>query len=273
MPIQMIVSDLDDTLLNSDLTLSEADMATLRQLEAMHLPLVLSSGRATPSVLKIADRLFPDKTGKIIIAYNGAEIVDLQTGKLLFHRYLPRHYAAAIADLAERESMTVQIYRGDCFLVPRETPEARLYASICDLPFRVVGSLRPFMDFDPPKLLIHADPKRLAALYPEIKATVGNRVTLTYSKPHYLEAFNRSVSKGAALNRLARYLHIPLKAVLAMGDSPNDLSMLKTAGVSVAVANAHPDIRSAASAVTRATHDESPLTEVFQRFIRPTQSA
>ena len=61
-----------------------------------------------------------------------------------------------------------------------------------------------------------------------------------------IEIVPRSASKGSALQALAKSLNIPMDEVMVFGDSDNDLSMLKAAGVSVAMGNANERVRASA---------------------------
>lgn len=65
---------------------------------------------------------------------------------------------------------------------------------------------------------------------------------------------SRSINKGTGLKQLAELMGISAQDFVAIGDSPNDIEMLKASGFSVAVGNAHPDVKSAANMVTRGEH-------------------
>jgi hydroxymethylpyrimidine pyrophosphatase-like HAD family hydrolase len=73
------------------------------------------------------------------------------------------------------------------------------------------------------------------------------------------------VSKATALARLCEERGVERHEVIAFGDMPNDLAMLRWAGHSVAVANAHPEVRAAADEVT-ASNDEDGVALVLERL-------
>lgn len=263
MKYKMIVTDLDDTLLNSNLEVGEKDFETILELDKRGIPLVLCSGRATASVLGIAKKIFPDFKGRFIIGFNGAEIFDLEKNEVIYSCPLDRKVVAQITDAAEAQNIAVQVYKDDLFLVKEDCPEARNYKELTQTDYRCVGSLRSFMDFDSPKVLMNASHEKLEAIYPEIEKICKGKANLTYSKPNYLEIFNLHINKGVAIQWLADYLQIPIQATIAMGDSPNDWEMLKLAGLSVAVQNARPEIEKIATRILQADHNGNPLTELF----------
>lgn len=81
-----------------------------------------------------------------------------------------------------------------------------------------------------------------------------------------VEVNRRGVSKGRALEVLAAHIGCGMEQVLAIGDSDNDLSMLRLAGVGVAMANADPHIRNAVDAVT-AANTEDGVARAIERYI------
>lgn len=81
-----------------------------------------------------------------------------------------------------------------------------------------------------------------------------------------LTVFAPAVSKGAALIRLANDLGIPQAETLAIGDGVNDISMLRAAGLGVAMGHAAPGVRAAAGAVTT-TNGEDGAALAIERYV------
>jgi hydroxymethylpyrimidine pyrophosphatase-like HAD family hydrolase len=63
------------------------------------------------------------------------------------------------------------------------------------------------------------------------------------------------VSKAVALEKVAKWYGVPMEQVMAIGDAPNDVGMLQTAGVSVAMDNAHPLVKDVADWVAPSNND------------------
>jgi hydroxymethylpyrimidine pyrophosphatase-like HAD family hydrolase len=81
-----------------------------------------------------------------------------------------------------------------------------------------------------------------------------------------LTLFATGVSKGAALARLAADLGVPLAETLAIGDGSNDVSMLRVAGLGVAMGHATPSVRLAADVVT-ASNGEDGAAQAIERYV------
>jgi len=85
----------------------------------------------------------------------------------------------------------------------------------------------------------------------------------TFSYICYLELLENHASKGHALLELSRIAGIPIKNIFAMGDNLNDLEMIQMAGKGIAVKNAHPELKKAAT-VCMPHHDEHAVARVVE---------
>lgn len=74
-------------------------------------------------------------------------------------------------------------------------------------------------------------------------------VTFVRSETTYLEVLPEGASKGAALRELAAARGVPLGRIAAIGDNPNDLDMIRAAGLGAAVGDAAESVRAAADVV------------------------
>ncbi|GAA3280907.1 hypothetical protein GCM10020218_033970 [Dactylosporangium vinaceum] len=81
-----------------------------------------------------------------------------------------------------------------------------------------------------------------------------------------VEVSAAGVTKASALALVARSHSVTAADVVAFGDMPNDLPMLTWAGRGVAMANAHPAVRAAASDVTKHTNEDDGVAEYLERL-------
>ena len=92
-------------------------------------------------------------------------------------------------------------------------------------------------------LVISDDAAQTAERVAALRAALGERAQVVRSNPEYTEIAVPGVTKASALRKLAAMLAVPLDAVMAIGDSDNDLPMLQAAGHSVAMGNAQPAVK------------------------------
>ena len=84
----------------------------------------------------------------------------------------------------------------------------------------------------------------------------GDRVRAVSTMECNLELTDREGSKGAALAALCQMLNIPTAQVMALGDADNDIGMLQTAGIGVAMSNAIPEVQAAADWITLSNEED-----------------
>ena len=75
------------------------------------------------------------------------------------------------------------------------------------------------------------------------------------------------MDKGVALQKLCDYYKIDIKDSLAIGDNYNDVAMIEDAGIGVAVANAHLQVKEASDYVTKANNSQGAVAEAIEKFI------
>jgi len=117
------------------------------------------------------------------------------------------------------------------------------------------------------KLVIPGDPMLLRPLESILKTYVGDKVTIFTSKPYFLEILPPDTGKGEALAFVVHKLGIPRESVVAVGDSMNDESMIRWAGVGVAMRNGDERIKAIANLVTDRTNEDDGVADMIERFI------
>jgi hydroxymethylpyrimidine pyrophosphatase-like HAD family hydrolase len=199
------------------------------------------------------------------ICQNGAVVYDLTS----FERMLAWEIEQAIAlrivaDLRrEVEGVAFAIEMDDLFhCEPRfdarmqalEPPEVR-FGDALDL---ITGPLT--------KLLAHHPTRAAQDLAPVAAGVVGPAAVVTHSGAPFVEISASGITKAFGVSALCERLGVDATHVLAFGDMPNDLAMMRWAGRRVAVANAHPDVLAAADAVT-SSNDDDGVASVIERLL------
>lgn len=267
MNYQILLSDIDDTILKDSLTVSKKDRETVRLLEKKGFPFVLSSGRPIAGIYPIAKKLYNQVDQQLAISFNGAVVSRYGDKKQLFSSPLSVEVSHELFRLAREFQITAQVYTDHGFCVEKETQRALLYQKVTGVPMQVVGDLIAFTNYEPAKILFHALPQTLKAVESYAKEIGENRFTMVYSKPQYLEFFHPHVSKGKAVEFLCNYLGIPLSGAIAVGDNYNDIEMIQTVGLGLAVANGCTLLKEKAKQVLPCSNNESPISYIYRQFI------
>lgn len=244
-PIRIIAFDLDGTLLDSNKNLSPANLAALERAAAAGIELVPTTGRffsAMPAPIRELPFL------RYAITINGAAVSDLRAGKTIYQAEMPWRLALDI--MRELDPLPV-VY--DCYMGNRAYMTAALKEKIDDMVSsphyrRMLRDLRISVpDLKEYLMEQKKDVQKIQFFSPDeaLRKRLLRELPLRYeniyastSVPDNVEINQIHANKGEALMVLADYLGVPRDATMAFGDGLNDLSMIKDAGIGVAMANA-----------------------------------
>lgn len=269
---KILFTDLDDTLLNRQKEITPENRRAIRQAVRRGHRVVLCSGRplmgVLPQIQALGRELDLSQPGCYAIAYNGGVLYDCSREQVIYKEILPISYVRYIFQKARQYDLFCQTYSDTHLLAPHPSPALDLYLAGSEMPCKIVPSLPDDLKEEPAKVLvIGEDPKRLSAYAQAIQGWAKDKISVFYSNAMYLEHVPLGVSKGAAIKRLCSYLDIPLADTIAAGDEQNDIPMLQTAQIGVAMANATPACKACADYITKNDCDHSGIAEVIDRFM------
>lgn len=269
MNIKLIAMDIDGTLLDDNGRIPEENSIAIKRAYERGVHVVLSSGRMTARVLPFAEKLGIDSP---VISYNGAmaRLAKKDGFGVIYHNPLPADIADELIEYSEKQNRHLNYYLDDV-LYAKDSPDSNIYAEMYSNQtgsvFHFVPTLRKFNGKYPTKLIIIVTPDLREKLHDEFSETMSGRCALMKTNPEYLEFLNLTANKGSALEKLADTLGLPIEQTLAIGDGENDIPLLKSAGVSVAVKNAKEKLKEVADYFTERTNNESAVAEVINRFL------
>lgn len=224
---QVVASDLDGTLLSPDHTLSPYAKETLKLLTARGINFVFATGRHHVDVGQIRDNL---EIKSYMITSNGARVHDLD-GNLIFAHNLDRDIASDLFGVVnDNPDIITNVYRDDEWFMNRHRPEEMRFFKEAVFKYALYepGLLEPE---GVSKVFFTCDShEQLLPLEQAINARWGDRVNVSFSTLTCLEVMAGGVSKGHALEAVAKKLGYSLKDCIAFGDGMNDAEMLSMAG-------------------------------------------
>ena len=228
-----------------DLSLDTRDVDAVHRLVAAGVTVIACTGRPFPGALPWVQRL---GLGGPIICYQGAEVRALDGSVLLDHG-VSHDLAMEVIAYARERNLHVQAYRDDQLIVERDRREAHRYAEHAGMQVHVVDDLDRAMGPTTPKLVIVSTPQTLETILPEVRRRWAGRLNAATSVPEYLEFTSVESDKASALRFLCDRLGIPQAETAAVGDGRNDASMIRWAGLGVAVEGSPAEVIEAADRV------------------------
>ncbi len=263
--MKAVIFDLDDTLLRDDLSISPFTVQVMRRLREEGVHVVAASGRSRVSMKPFLDTL---GCVSLSISCNGAEIWAGASDELLRQELFSPEVAREIAAFGEEHRCHVQVYGGGYFYYNHPGPFADRYSAASRLTGVCVGDLGAFIREPRNKVMIIAEPETVASLRPQAIALLGDKASITCSKPCYLEFNPPEATKGKALLYVAQRLSLAPEDFIAFGDSLNDLSMLQAAGRAVCVANAWKEIQPLCDEVCLSNQEDGVARYLNDHYLR-----
>ena len=264
---QMIVLDLDGTLTNRDKVITPRTKEALMEAQRRGKIVVLASGRPTAGVEPLARELELEKYGSYILSFNGGMITNCATGEIVFAAQIPVEANRKIVGLAEEHRVDILTYEGEEILTNNvECPYALCESKINHLPLRQVENLADYLNFQVPKFIMLDDGDYLATVEPQVKAAMGRDFSVYRSEEFFLEIMPKGIDKAQSLARLLERLGMKKEQMIACGDGYNDLTMVKYAGLGVAMENAVLPLKNAADYIT-ASNNEDGVGLVVEKFM------
>jgi len=259
--LPLLVCDLDGTLLDSQSRVSRENQEALEAFVGEGGLFTVATGRFRKAV-ELYRRQLPINAPAILV--NGAVIYDFKSELTLWENSLPIGSRQFIQDCMDAfPEMGVEIYQGDeSFLI---RPSAETQAHILREKFEPVSAALDAVPLPWQKVLFAWEPASLRAVDAWLKVR-AMPFRYTFSEPQFLEILDVAASKGSCLLRLVDLLGLSLDGVVAVGDNLNDLEMIQIAGVGVAVANAHTELKRIADRVT-IHHDSHAVAEVIRGLL------
>lgn len=278
-PCDLLVLDLDGTLLNSRGVVSSGNVAAIADAEASGVRVVIATGRSWIESLGPIGTL---KYTRPFIAAGGSVLSDGATGTTLLRHVMPAALVAAVLESLARH--------GHPALLLKDTPrEADDYVVVGEAPLDPASAwwfeafairhrrVARFTDDPHPgdtvRIGVVATGLALSTVVEELRNDLGDRVFLqhwsavtakeaTGSQTHLLEIFNPRVSKWTMVEELCRREGIDPARTVAIGDGLNDVEMLAGSGLGIAMANAGPEA-SAAAQVQTGHHDADGVAQAI----------
>lgn len=264
---KLIVSDLDETLLTSDKNVSEKDIETINNLKDVRF--VLSTGRGFDSVGKTLKQINQyNKQDSYTISFNGGVITENKDNRIIYEKPLDFDMADKLFKIGLNYDVCIHVY----------TKKICYTYNIFENEDKYLKTILNFENFYNPDISFLKDEPILKVLYAsedfsyleKIRKQIDleDQFEISFSADKYLEFNPKGVNKGFGLIKLCELLNIDIKDTIAIGDSTNDLSMLKEAGLSIAVKNAVKEVKDVCDVILDVDHNNSPITYLIENIIK-----
>lgn len=275
--VKLIALDLDGTLFNSQSQISAHNIDTIKKANETGATVVISTGRPYSGLP------FEQLKGsgiRFAITTNGSAIYEIESGKCLFEEAMDEDIILPILDFLLTKDIHMDAFIGGKGYTPVQCVAAG--QKLANPPALKHYILNTRVRVDNLPLFIHENQLKVQKMtlnfYPEgdvfkdreevRKYLESNPAVTTVSGGYNNLEFTRAdVNKGVGLQKMAQLLDIPVAQTMAVGDTENDLAIIRAAGVGVAMGNATAAVKSAADYITT-SNDEDGVAAAIAHFLR-----
>ena len=264
----LLVLDVDGTLHNSHREISDATKNALIEAQKRGKTIAIASGRSIAGIRQTASAISLEEYGGYVIAYNGTTVINCKTGECIYNQTLPADLIAPVYEEAAKLQVAIMAYRDsakEIIVAGGVTDYVAADAAASCVTIRETDQFVKELSFPINKIFV-SEPDKMKEVERILQRKFGSVLNVFRSDPYYVELLPKYTDKGVAVDKLVKYMDITKERVMCVGDSNNDLPMLRYAGMGVAMGNASDRIKEQADYVTDSNDDDG-IVKVIEKFM------
>ena len=272
MSIKLIALDLDGTTLNSAKHISERTRKALEAAAEKGVHIVVATGRPFAALPK---DVFDIHAIRYMLTSNGAAITDLEKNEIFYENCLDTGTVEAAVEMLKDTDYILEGFIGGKAYIEKEYYDhvKKTGRSFRDVNY-ILDTRNPIEDLcgfllehreHVENINVNFEDVSCKPALREMLLTLPN-ATITTSFKNNMEIGGPTTSKAEALRQLGRLLGVHKDEMLAAGDSPNDMAMLKEAGIAVVMGHGEEEVKAVADYIT-SDNDHDGVGEAVEKFV------
>ncbi len=263
--IKMVATDIDGTILKHNGEFNPKVLECLKNLDKLGVKVVLVTGRMNRSAKKIANIIGINSP---VVSFQGALVCEnTPHEKILYERDIPNDIAKKILNWGKNEHVHMNLYMNDNLFVEAENEFTKKYVDYQKIPF----TIKPFDELEinnVNKILLidYNDAEKIDRLTNYLKKEYPE-LFICKSTDFFCEICHKEATKGDGLRFLQNLYGISKEETLTIGDHNNDIELLQSGGVKVAMGNATDELKAIADYVTD-TVDNDGFAKAIEKFVK-----
>lgn len=268
-PICALLADVDGTLVTREKVITERAIRAVRRMREAGVIFTITSGRPPRGMRMLVE---PLGLTMPMAAFNGGVIL-LPDLSVVEEQRIPDELLPAIIAAMESHGLDVWLYSAakwylrspDAFRVAKETSTTQLEPTVVSSFENVSSGIIKIVG-------VSTDHEKVATCEAAMQGELGASVSAARSQPYYLDVTSKTANKGNMIQRLSKYLNVPLEQIATIGDQLNDVLMFKYSGLSIAMGNASEEVKRHAMCTTTSYADEG-FASAVETYILPRAKA
>ena len=271
---KLIACDVDGTLLDGSFTAREADRDAIRKAQEKGIIFSLCSGRSYMSLKGIAEDLGISTKNNYIIGFNGGVVYDVENSRVVKQEKLDKNAAMKAIEIFKKAQRTpsveIVVYAdAENVLFEDDAKYAHIYQQTSKANWTSTGNLLEAASGlnNMVKIIFLGENADLVRFNEELTGKLGDDAYTVFTAEYMLEVTPVVSTKASGVQWLCDRHGIDISEVICIGDNYNDISMIKAAGLGVAVANGVDAAKEIADYVTKNDCTNGAVAEVINKFI------
>ena len=263
---KIIVSDLDETLLNGQKHISKADIESISKLTECKF--IIATGRGFGAVQHHLKEIGQyNKQNSYTMSYNGGIITENKDNRILYAKYMPFEDAKFLFNLGKKYNICINLYCEDrCYIYKLfENERILLSNNGFDLVEFEEDNIDFAKDFKIVKLLFCSEDYEYLKFIKK-DMNIDDRFSISFSSQRYIELNPLGIDKGFGLRKLCELLDVDIKDTIAVGDNINDIEMIKAAGIGIGVKNTVPEVVPHCDTIIDADNNHDPISYIINKY-------
>ena len=268
--LELIVLDLDGTLLNKYGEIGEESIEYVSELKKLGVKFSFATGRLHNSIINYAQDL---NLQTPLISLDGAIIKSYPSNQIIYESYIKESYVKKAIRMAEEGLLKVALSHDSAIYYTIENSLVPQLMDKYEAKFEEIYSYEQYLS-RALEIVICGDYKQSIKKIEEkmkFPNSLGLKTSFYKSNDqegvYFLEIRNKNCSKGDGFIKLAKHLKISIKKCAVMGDWYNDRSLFRTKALKIAIANAVEEIKSMADYVTKRNNNEDGTAEFLKMVL------
>ncbi|MBN2012489.1 HAD family phosphatase [candidate division KSB1 bacterium] len=248
--------DLDGTAVDTTNTIRPATIEAVKAFQARGGKVGIATGRTFEQARDAIEQLRPDLP---VVLFNGGIIVDRKNHRFdILGNLDDQTMRTTLRLLAANQDIAGIVLHFPVASIPdRNTPQFAEQAKDFGVTFRYLDNLQSLSADSLIKIIILCPPDQTEHIYTAIKNSIPTTSRLVISSAVTIEVMPAQISKATALKRIAKQNGFSMEDVVAFGDSGNDVEMLSSVGLGIAMWNGRPQTRDAADIIIGPNYSDS----------------
>jgi Cof subfamily protein (haloacid dehalogenase superfamily) len=263
--IRLVIADVDGTLVTQQKVLTAGAIDAVKRLHDAGIAFSITSGRPPLGMKMLID---PLALSTPIAAFNGGVFVHPDLS-LMSQSFVPADTAAKVIEAINRHGLDCWVYTDHDWLIrDSNAPHVAREQWTVKFPPIIVPEFSSHLDRVAKIVGVSDDLVAVERCEGDVQREFGNQVSAARSQPYYLDVTHPDANKGHVVSVLSKVLSVPTEQIATLGDMPNDVLMFRKSGMSIAMANASPEVQAQATFVSTSNEEEG-FANAIARFILP----